>query len=158
MHLPQLILPTLQTAAYELVKEMLELAIDAVQTAQVVELDHASTAHHVLEEAVSEEKVLESVAKEMHHDAEDADAILETYERQHILEDLEERREMAISDIAHHIENYVESRLNAAKEKEVHAKEEELEAQKTFNQLLINEDELWDTLYELKNMRQGLKP
>lgn len=96
-----------------------------VQTYEVVELDHASTAHHVLDEAVNEEKVLENVAKERHHNAEDADAILDTYQHDHLQEDTEERREMAISDIAHHVENYVETRLRAAKEKEVHAKEEE---------------------------------
>lgn len=149
---PSTVLSSFQTAAYELAKEMLELAIDAVQTQEVVELDHAAAAHQALEEAVNEEKALENAAKELHHDAEDADAILDTYESQNILEDLEERREMAISDIAHHVENYVETRLKAAREKERMAKGEEEEAKGAYERLLNNEDNLWDTLYELKDL------
>ena len=140
-------------AAYELAEEMLETAIEFAHTKEIIEEEHAISAHEALKKALSQEQALGEFAKEAHHDAEDADQILNNYETAHLLEDVEERREMAVADISHHVEDYVEERLHQAKEAEKLAREEEAEAKRSLEQLQNSEEALKAALEELKTLK-----
>ena len=133
---------------------MLETAIDYVHTREEVEEEHASEAHRALEKAAEREKALEAAAKEVHHDAEDADDILETYERGMYPEDREERREMAVADVAHNVENYVASRLEETREAEQRAKEEEENAHLVAEELKRDEENLKASLNALQALKR----
>jgi hypothetical protein len=135
---------------------MLELALAAVRTAESDEMDHARKAHRRLEKAAQLEHSLEKAEREIHHEAVDADSIIETYEKENILEDREKRREIAVSEIAHHVENYVESRLAELRKVEENAKQEEHEAEEHLAELLVNEGEIRATLEELKSLRKQM--
>lgn len=136
----------------KLVEEMLEAAIDFVKTGEAAEEEHAAHAHQAFEKAVKQEKVLEEFAQEAKHDAEDADRILNVYERNNLPEDFEERREMAVADIAHHVDSYVEERHRQAHNDEVAAAKEEEEALRTLQDLKLTEEEFKATLAELKKL------
>jgi len=138
----------------EFAEEMLTTALDYVRAKEEVEEEHASTAHKAFEKAVDQEKVLESFAKEVQHDAEDADIILKTYEKEHYYEDREERREMAVADVAHHVDSYVESRLHEAREMELHARQEEEEAKRIYEELRMDEEALEASLNELQALKE----
>lgn len=78
---------------------------------------------------------------------------METFEQLKIGEDREKRRELAVSEISHQIENYVASRLQSAKEKEMLAKMQEEEAKRSLEELQHNEEELKATLGMLKDFK-----
>ena len=136
----------------KLVEEMLTAAIDHVKMMETEEEKHAAQAHAAFEKAVQQEKVLEEYASEAEHDADDADAILSTYRKNDYPEDLEERREMAVADLAHHVDNYVEERLRQAFNDEFGASQEEQEALKTLFDLKLTEAEFTETLAEIKKL------
>ena len=96
-----------QDVATDIAEKILKEAIDFAQAKERVEKEHARKAHSELEKALSEESKLAGFVSEAHHDAEDADQIIHTFEDMEIGEDLEKRREMAVSDISHHLEDYV---------------------------------------------------
>ena len=131
----------------------METAIEFAHTKEIVEEEHANAAHEALKNAISQEEKLEAMAKEAHHDADDADQILGNYDKGQFLEDKEKRREMAVADISHHVEDYVETRLHQAKEAEEHAREEEQEAKRSLEEMHRKEDELKATLEELKTLK-----
>lgn len=135
---------------------MLDLALDAVQSAEVDECHHITKAQKQLKQAADLERDLELAAQEIHVEASDADAILETYQSNIPFEDRndEYHRELAASDIAHRVENYVESRLEAARKAEEAAKQDEMEARENLSQLLANEHEICTVLEELKIVRE----
>jgi hypothetical protein len=65
-------------------------------------------------------------------------------------EDLEKRRELVVSDISHHIEEYVAKRLEKAKAEELRARETEDNAKYNLEELQQQENDLKATLDELK--------
>lgn len=142
----------------DLVEEMLEKAVEYARTKEEVEAEHVAAAHDTLKKAMKEEQALEAMSAELQHDAFDADAILDTYEKNHLMEDREMRRELTVSDISHHVEDYVETRIREAKEAEALAKEEEDAAALILQQLKKNEEELKATLQELKTMKNKKQP
>lgn len=137
---------------------MLEKAVEYARTKEEVEAEHVAAAHDALKKAIKEEEALEAMASELDHDAFDADSILDTYEKDHLTEDREMRRELAVSDISHHVEDYVETRIREAKEAEALAKEEEDAAALILEQLKRNEEDLKATLQELKTMKNKKQP
>jgi hypothetical protein len=143
-----------QDSEYNIVKEMLELALEAVETAETDDFNHVMQAHKRWEKAEEIERALEKAAHEVHVEAVDADGILDTYQKEHYLEDREMRRETAVSDIAHRVENYVESRLAEVRAVEQAAKREEDEAEMHLAELFVNEDEIRAALAELKALQQ----
>lgn len=143
-----------EASAVSIVEEMLEKAIEFARTKEQVEEEHLAAAHEQLKMALKKEAALEAMAAEVQHDADDADIILDTYEKSRLMEDREKRRELAISDISHHVEDYVETRLREAKEAEALAAEEEKAASRILRQLKKNEEELKATLEELKEMKK----
>ena len=142
----------------DLVEEMLEKAIEFARIKEEVEEEHIAAAHEALKKAIKEEEALEAIAAEARHDADDADIILENYEHDHLMEDREKRRELTISDISHHVENYVQTRIREAKEAEALAKEEEEAATLILEQLKRNEEGLKATLQDLKEMKSKKEP
>lgn len=142
----------------DFVEDMLQKAIEFARTKEEVEEEHIAAAHEQLKNAIKKEAALESMAAEVEHDADDADVVLDTYEKDHLMEDREKRRELAVSDISHHVEDYVETRIREAKEAEMLAKEEEEAASLILEQLKKNEEELKATLKELKEMKNKSQP
>lgn len=142
----------------DLVEQMLEKAVEFARTKEEIEEEHIATAHEALMKAIKEEKALEAMALEVAHDAEDSDMILDAFERNHLMEDREKRRELAVSDISHHVEDYVETRIREAKEAEALAKEEEEAASLILEQLKRNEKDLKATLKELRTMKNTKQP
>ena len=132
---------------------MLETAIEFAHTKELIEEEHVHSAHDKLKNALSVEDALEANQREAHHDAEDADGILNTYDRAKWPEDREKRREMAVADISHHVEDYIEERLHQAKETEARAREEEDEAKRSLEELRDHEENLKATLEELKTLK-----
>ena len=86
------------------------------------------SAHEALERAQKLEDDLKSIIDEAHHDADYADAVVGNYKVIGAPEDIEERRELAVAELSHHIENYAEERLHEAHVAELRAKDEEDEA------------------------------
>jgi hypothetical protein len=146
---------TLQELEYNIVKEMLELALEAVERAETDDFNHAMEAHKQWEKAEEIERALEKAAHEVHVEAVDADGILDAYKNFQFKEDREMRREMAVSDIAHRVESYVESRLAEVRAVELAAKREEDAAEMHLAELFVNEDEIRATLAELKALQQS---
>lgn len=154
-----------QNASYALAEEMLELALDAVQAAEVDEFHHIARAHHALKKAVNIERDLEHAAHEVHLEVSDADKILESYTNHNennidnlIPDDADYRNELMLtSDVGHRVEDYVTSRLHAARAAELEAKQEEDVARENLKQLLNDEKELWAVLGELEALRDYLK-
>jgi anaerobic ribonucleoside-triphosphate reductase len=134
---------------------MLELALEAVEMAETDDFTHAMQAHKKWEKAEEMERALEKAAHEVHVEAVDADGILDAYKSFQFKEDREMRREMAVSDIAHRVETYVESRLAQVRAVEEAAKKEEDEAEAHLAELFVNEDEIRGTLAELKALRNS---
>ena len=132
---------------------MLEKAIEFARTKEEVEAEHIAAAHEALKRAIKKEKALEALAAEAHHDADDADVILNGYDVNHLMEDREKRRELAVSDISHHVEDYVETRIREAREAEALARQEKEAATLILEQLKKSEEDLKATLEELKNMK-----
>ena len=128
---------------------MIKTAIEFVQTKEEIEKERASSAHEKLEDVLRHEQKLEADAKEAHHDAVFADEVIETYESGEFGEDRELRREEAVADISHHVEDYVKARLSEAKDAELRAKEEEDDAKKSLEELQKQEQDLKITLGEL---------
>jgi len=124
--------------------------MDQVQTQEEVEMEHASAAYSAVEQALKKERKLETLLKEVHHDAEDADGILDNYASAEIGEDLEKRREESVSELSHSLEEKIQSKWKAAKEEELLAREMEEDAWDSLEQLKENEDHLKATLEELK--------
>jgi len=142
----------------DLAEEMLEKAIEFARSKEEVEEEHITAAHEALKNAMKQEEALEAMAAEVHRDADDADVILDSYENNHLQEDREKRRELTVSDISHHVEDYVKSRIREAKQAEALAKEEEDAAALILEQLKKNEAELKATLKELKTMKNKKQP
>ena len=147
-----------EASAMNLVEEMLEKAIEFARTKEQVEEEHIAAAHKQLTIALQKEAALEAMAAEVQHDADDANVILDSYEKDHLMEDREKRRELTVSDISHHVEDYVETRIRDAKEAEMLAAGEEEAASLILRQLQKNEQELKATLEELKEMKKKSQP
>lgn len=143
-----------QAAAIELLQNVLETAIDYTRIKEHAEEEHATSAHKALEKAMSLERDLKAIMNEVHHDADYADAVVGNYKTLDLSEDKEFRRELAVSELSHHIENYAEERLHEAMEAERKAKDEEDEANRSLKQLTEKEQELRTTLEELKVFKQ----
>ena len=140
----------IQNAGYELTQELLETALDQVRTQEEVAMEHASAAYTAAQTAVAREQELVHKWQEVHHDAADADEILEHYAQADWGEDLEQRREEAVSEMAHSMEETIQAKLQTAKQEELRAREEEEEAWHNLEQLKVNEEQLKSTLQELK--------
>ena len=113
-------------------------------------MEHASAAYTAAQTAVAHEQELVRQWQVVHHDAVDADEILYHYTQAEWGEDLEKRREEAVSVMAHGIEETIHSKLRAAKEEEQRARVEEEEAWHNLEELKVNEEQLQATLEELK--------
>ena len=140
----------LQGAAMDLLQNVLETAIEYTRIREHVEEEHVHIAHEALEKAQKLEDDLKSIINEAHHDADYADAVVGNYKVVGATEDIEERRELAVSELSHHIENYAEERLHEAHLAELEAKDEEEEATRSLQMLAEKEEELKTTLDELK--------
>ena len=138
----------------DLLQNVLQTAIEYTRIREHVEEDHVHSAHEALEKALLLEEELKSVINEVHHDADYADAVVGNYQVTGAPEDTEERREMAVSELSHHIENYAEERLHEAHEAELKAKDEEDEAKRSLAMLAKKEEELKITLEELKVFKE----
>jgi len=132
---------------------MLEKAIEFVHTKEEIEVEHEKHAHHILEKAIEEEDHLRDLAMEAHHDAEDAEAIITNYRTGAYGEDFEMRRELTVKEISNRIEDYVQTRLRIAREKEERARKEEETAHETLEQMERYEEELKAALAELEKMK-----
>jgi len=143
-----------QKKAYEFAEELIETAIEYVHTKEEVEEEHVEAAHEVITKVSEQEKALENAAHIAHHDADDAEEILNHYEELSIGEDFDKRREEAVADLAHNVEDYAESRLDAAHQAELKAREQEEEAKQTLIELQQNEDILKATLEDLKALKK----
>lgn len=116
-----------ENSGIDFVEELFETALDYVQTKEIVEEEHADMAHHMVEEAIEGERVLENYAHdEMPHGA--------------------------------NIEDFVESKLQAAKEAEKHAREDEEEAKRSLEELKRNEEYIKTTMEELRKLKPKAKP
>lgn len=140
--------------AMKLAEDMLEAAIEFTRAKEEVEKEHASFAHEKLKKALDQEDALDAALQEAHHDAEDADSILDNYATGTLAEDREKRRELTVSEVSHRIENYAKSRLLEAREAEFLAKTEETDALEHLQQLEQKEQDLKATLEELKVLAQ----
>ena len=100
------------------------------------------------------EEDLKEYINEAHQDASYSDIVVGNYKTLNLGEDKELRRELAVSELSHHIENYAEERLHEAREAELHAKEEEDEAKRSLALLADKEKELKATLEQLKEFRR----
>jgi hypothetical protein len=125
-----------------------------VHTKEEVEDEHVASVQDALRRVLKIEDVWGGVANLAHHDAEDADGILHTYATELFGEDREKRRELAVTDLAHHMEDYAGERLHQAEEEELHIREEEGEAKNELEQLKWNEELLKATLDELKAIKR----
>ena len=134
----------------DLLQNVLETAIEYTRIREHVEEEHVHSAHETLEQAQKLEDDLKSIINEAHHDADYADAVVGNYKVIGASEDIEERRELAVSELSHHIENYAEERLHEAHLAELKAKDEEDEAKRSLDMLAEKEEELKATLDELK--------
>ena len=134
----------------DLLQNVLETAIEYTRIREHVEEEHVHSAHEALEKAQKLEDDLKSIIHEAHHDADYADAVAGNYKVVGAPEDVEERRELAVSELSHHIENYAEERLHEARDAELKAKDEEDEAKRSLNMLAEKEEELKATLDQLK--------
>lgn len=137
-------------------EKFLEKAIEITETQEQIEEAHIEAAHKEYEKVLFEEDALKRVFDAAAHDAENADSILESLEKLEAAEDFEKRREIAVSKVAHNVENYVESRFRSAKEEELHAREEEEKAKKELDQLHMGEEGLKATLKAVKENRKRL--
>lgn len=138
----------------DLAVEMLETAIEHVHTKEEVEEEHVASVQKAIRRVLEIENVWGNVADLAHHDAEDADGLLHTYATDLFGEDEEERRELAVTDLAHHMEDYASERLHQAEEEELQIREEEGEAKHELAQLKWNEEILKETLDELKAIKK----
>jgi len=143
-----------KSAAIDLLQNVLTTAIDYTRIREHVEEDHVASAHKALEKAMKLEDDLKKYINEAHHDADYADVVVGNYKTLNLGEDKELRRELVVSELSHHIENYAEERLHEAREAELHAKEEEDEAKRSLAQLAEKEKELKTTLEQLKEFRK----
>lgn len=136
-----------------LVQEMLELILDAVESAEADDFNGIIQAHRKLDKATKMEHDLEKVAHEVHDEAVDADGIIDTCQKDHLPEDRKMRRALAASDIAHRVENHVERFLAKVRATEEAAKQQEDEAEMYLAELFVNEDEITSTLEKLKALK-----
>jgi hypothetical protein len=132
-----------------LTEEMIQTAIEYVETKEVLEEEEAAWAHKQLENAIHQEEALQAIVEEAHHDAEDAEEILSHYWHGDYPEDREMRREMTVADISHQVEDYAQKRLREAKEMEHRAKENEKTALEDLEELQQHEEILKKTLAEV---------
>lgn len=146
--------PSKNTAAMELALEMVETAIEHVHAKEEVEEEHVMSVHGALERVLKKEQAIESMEQLAIHDAQDADSILQTYQALDAGEDVEKRRELAVADLAHHVEDYAEERLHQLQEEEEHIREEEDEIKQEIKQWKWNEDTLNEVLNTLKSLKQ----
>ena len=130
-------------------EEILETALDFVQTKEQAEGERIDQAHALLESALRQEGILEDAVDEAHNDALDAH---EEMLKRVSSEDKEMRREMAVIDISHGVEDYATERLHEAQDMEAKAKEEEQEAMKNLAELQRKQDELKTALESTKMM------
>ena len=142
---------------------MLELALKTVRMETVDEWEHAIQAQTRLEKAVDQEKELEKASQLAHQEAQEADDMVKSFEPRYLsnLDEWELHRQVTASDVAHRVENYVESRLQEARSVESEAKKEEDEAEQHLVQLSTKEAELQAMLEQLKKAtkeRRGLQP
>jgi hypothetical protein len=138
----------------DLAVEMVETAIEHIQTQEEVEEEHISLLQATLRKVIDTEDSLEAAAKVARNDAVDAHEILQNYEIGKFSEDFEKRRELAVSDLSINVENYVEERIHQAKAEEQNLRDEEEEAGKELRKLKWNEDMLKDTLKELRTLQK----
>ena len=134
----------------DLLQNVLETAIEYTRIREHVEEDHMKSAHDALEQAQKLEDDLKSIIDEAHHDADYADAVVGNYKVIGAPEDIAERRELAVAELSHNIENYAEERLHETHVAELRAKDEEDEAKRSLNMLAEKEKELKATLDELR--------
>ena len=132
---------------------MLESAMDYVHAEEEVEEEHFARTRKALERVLKTEKTLEEKVNVAHHDAEEADSILGSYDK--LAEDREKRRELAVSDLAHHVEIYAKERLHQANNEEKQLHEEEDEVTKELRHLQLNELLLNDALGKLKAVQRA---
>ena len=135
-------------------EKFIEKAIEFTKVQEEIEEEHVEAAHKEYEKVLREEDALKNIFDEAAHDAEDADQILEWQNKMEIGEDAERRREIAVSEVSHSVENYVESRFLRAKEEERRAKEQEDEAKRELDRLHMGEVGLRATLDALKERRK----
>jgi hypothetical protein len=133
--------------------ETLETAIEHVHTKEEVQEEHVISLHKTLKKVLDTEQLLEAAVFGAHHAAEDADAIVHTYEAGGLGEDREKRRELTLADLAHHIEDYADERLHEVKDKELHVREEEEDTKQELSRLKWNEEVLNFALEELKALK-----
>jgi hypothetical protein len=138
-----------KVAAVDFAVEMLNTAIEHVHTKEEVEKEHVASVQEALRRVLEIEHGWGNVANLAHYDAVIGDGLLHTYATELFGEDSETRRELAITDLAHHMEDYAGERLHQAKEEELHIREEEGEAKNELEQLIWNEERLKQALDEL---------
>lgn len=132
---------------------MLETAMDYVHTEEEVEEEHFARTRKALERVLKTEKTLEENANVAHHDADEADSILEKYTE--LGEDRQKRRELAVSDLAHHVESYASERLHQAGHEEKQLHEEEDAVTKELRHLQLNELVLNEALGKLRAVQRA---
>lgn len=142
-------------AAMELTQEILETAIEFVQTRERVEKERALHAHEILQDSLNEERALRSAYADVHQDAVDADDTLESYYTKHLGEPFDEKRELAISEVSHQVESYVESRLTQVQDRETKFAMDEIDALKAYDDLKHMEDNLKTTLEAIRATNLG---
>jgi hypothetical protein len=141
-----------QGATMNLLQSVLESAIEYTRIRERAEEGHIRSAHEAVEKAQQLEEHLASSINEARHDTTYADAVVESYRVTKASEDTKERRNLAVSELSHHIKNYMyaEQQLHEAHVAELKAREEEDKARQSLNMLAEKEEELRATLKELK--------
>ena len=147
----------------DLVQEMLETAIEFVQTKETVEQEKAHEAHEILQDTLNEERALLHAYSKAHQNALQADEVLEkefhhddSSEARHNNNNnkatsAQERREMTTqSEISHQVESYVQDRLAHVQDRETRVAMDEIEALKSFQDLKKMESDLKTTLEQVR--------
>jgi len=134
--------------------KMVETAIEYAKAREGVKEDQVRMVHAALERALDREATLARASKVVQHDVDDAEDVLRNYESLVAGEDFEKRRELAVADIAHNVESYLEERIHQVHEDEMHLKDEEAICKDEVAGLMFNEAALEHFLGELKGLKQ----
>lgn len=143
----------------DLMQEMLETALEFVQTKETVEKERALEAHEILQDTLSEERALLYAYSEAHQDALEADDVLEKEfhhsEPHHKVVSDQERHQVAKSNISHQVESDVQERLAHVQDRETRFAMDEIDALKSFEDLKKMEQDLMTTLEEVRANNLG---
>lgn len=145
-----------QAESYQLVKEMLEVALGALRAEEQKAFDHAIQARERQEKAVEEEHLLERQVKKAHDEVQEAHDEIASFHYKYLtnLDEWEMHRQLVNLDIAHRVEEYVARRLAETKAAESAAVHEEDEADEELLTLMTQQEELQAMLEELQQQRQ----